>query len=154
MEKTINDITIPNDRTNKTYTKYTMVQPKTIKTSSTSQFIVLAIKILFVLIILFLLPKLVEAKKRRKAPPQRSVVAARKLRQHCETHVCTGRPAEESVNCISACLSPACFAQVYGDNPLEDGELDFDRALRFDDCFLEETQTARQRQRAVQSTTK
>jgi hypothetical protein len=40
-----------------------VVQPKatTIKTSSTNQFLVLAVKILFVLLILFLLPKLVQA---------------------------------------------------------------------------------------------
>ena len=123
-----------------------MVQPKTIKSSSTSQFIVTAVKILFVLLILFLLPKLVEA-RRKRTPPKRNAIEARKLRDFCETQVCGDYITEENLNCISVCLSPACFEQVYGTNPLEDGELDFDRVQRFDECFLEETRNARQRKR-------
>jgi len=122
-----------------------MTQPKTIKTSSTSQFLIIAVKIVFVLIILFLLPKLVEAKRRRKDQPRRTAVEARRLRQQCETQVCNAYITEENLNCISMCLSPACFQTVYGNEPLEDGELDFERAKLFDECFLEESRNARKR---------
>ena len=118
-----------------------------IKTSSTSQFIVIAVKVLFVLLILFLLPKLVDG-KRKKTPPKRTAVEARKLRLHCEQNVCGAYLMEENLNCVSMCLSPACYEKVYGDNPVEDGELDFVRAKLFDECFLEESFKARQRQRA------
>ena len=128
-----------------------MVQPNktVIKTSSTSKFVVTAVKILFVLIILFLLPKLVHA-KRRRTPPRRNAIEARKLRLHCEQHVCGAYVTEENLNCVSVCLSPACFDKVYGTNPLEDGELDFVRARQFDECFIAETRTARKRKRQEQ----
>uniref|UniRef100_A0A7S3P5K9 Uncharacterized protein n=1 Tax=Amphora coffeiformis TaxID=265554 RepID=A0A7S3P5K9_9STRA len=122
-----------------------MVQPKTVKTSSTSQFVVVAVKILLVLLILFLLPKLVEAKRRRKDQPRRTAIEARKLRLHCETQVCGACIMEENLNCVSMCLSPACFETVYGNEPLEDGELDFERTKQFDDCFMEESRNARKR---------
>ena len=117
-----------------------------IKTSSSSKFMVIAVKILFVLIILFLLPKLVEAKRKRTAP-KRTALEARKLRNHCEREVCGAYLMEEKLNCVSLCLSPACYETIYGDNPLEDGELDFTRAKLFDECFLSESRKARERQR-------
>ena len=123
-----------------------MVQPKTIKTSSTSKFVVTAVKVLFVLLILFLLPKLVHG-KRRKTPPRRNAIEARKLRLHCKRNVCGAYITEENLNCVSLCLSPACFETVYGLHPLEDGELDFERAKQFDECYMEEVRTARRRQR-------
>ena len=123
-----------------------MAATTVVKTSSNSKFIVIAVKVLFVLIILFLLPKLVEA-KRKKTPPKRTVIEARKLRNLCENEVCGAYLVEENLNCVSICLSPACYEKVYGENPLEDGELDFERAKRFDECFLEESRNARQRQR-------
>ena len=122
-----------------------MVQPKTIKTASTNQFLVTAVKILFVLIILFLLPKLVDGKRRKKDQPRRTALEARKLRMHCETQVCAAYIREENLNCVSMCLSPACFETVYGDNPLEDSQLDFERAKLFDDCYLKESRDARKR---------
>ena len=132
-----------------------MVQPKkpasvhtVVKTagSSTNKFVLMAVKILFVLVILFLLPKFVEA-KRRKPAPKRTVIHARTMKSTCETTVCGAYPLEEGLNCVSACLSPACFQQVYGVEPLEDGELDFARAQQFDECFLSELKQALQRQR-------
>ena len=121
-----------------------MTHPKLIKTSSTNKHVILLVKILFVLIILLLLPQFVTS-KRKRTPPKRNVLEARKLRQHCETTVCAAYILEENLNCISACLSPACFDQVYGQDPLQDGELDFIRAKAFDECFLEETRNAKRR---------
>lgn len=115
------------------------------KTSSTSQYVILAVKILFVLLILFLLPKLVQGRRRTKNPPRRVALQARRWRQHCETNVCGAYVTEENLNCVSACLSPACFERVYGEEPLEDGELDFGRARLFDDCYMEESRNAQRR---------
>jgi hypothetical protein len=123
-----------------------MVQPKrAVPSSTTSPWVVTAVKILFVLLILLLLPKLVEGKRKARAP--RLGVQARQLRQLCETEVCQGRYLEESLNCISLCISPACFQQIYGDGPLEDGEVDYSRARAFDACQAQESRRVRQRMR-------
>lgn len=71
------------------------------------------------------------------------------MRKNCETEVCGSYIPEESLNCISLCLSPSCYEQVYGDDtgPLEPGEIDYERTKRFDECFMEESKMARQRRR-------
>jgi hypothetical protein len=127
-----------------------MVQPKraaakSSTTTTTSPWVVTAVKILFVLLILLLLPKLVQAKRKARKP--RLGVQARQLRQFCETDVCQGGFLEENLNCISFCISPACYEQVYGDGPLEDGEVDWPRALAFDECQVKGSRLVRQRMR-------
>jgi hypothetical protein len=98
------------------------------------------------LICLCVFPEPVQAKRKRPAP-KRTIIEGRKLRDLCETQICSSYLPEENLNCISVCLSPSCFQQVYGESPLEDGEIDFVRAKLFDECFLEEIRVARQRKK-------
>ena len=50
------------------------------------------------------------------------------------------------MNCIFQCSSPACYEKIYAPNPLEDGEVDLDRARQFEECAEEEIKEARRRQ--------
>lgn len=52
----------------------------------------------------------------------------------CERVTCQSLPADENMNCVNECTSPKCFKQVYGEEPLEDGEIDTKRAREFNQC--------------------
>jgi hypothetical protein len=40
----------------------------------------------------------------------------------CEARTCSnGLPKDENMNCINNCTSPACYNEIYGKEPLEDG---------------------------------
>ncbi|CAB9503722.1 expressed unknown protein [Seminavis robusta] len=113
-------------------------------------FLVWAVKILLVLLILFMLPKLVEgrgrnAKKKRQRRKQEVMLSD--TRKICEHQVCSQWIPEESMNCVQMCLSPACYQDVYGSTPIEDGEINVDRARDFEKCVKEEMRLARKRQR-------
>jgi hypothetical protein len=41
---------------------------------------------------------------------------------------------EEAMNCIHQCRSPECYKLLYGEDPLELGQIDTARALEFDQC--------------------
>ena len=99
-------------------------------------YVVLAVKILLVLLILLLLPQLVESRnspgmKRKKRIQQKQMLE----RRRCERTVCKGQLVEENMNCLNECLSKDCFDAVYAANPLEDGEIDFQRGRDFDTCY-------------------
>ena len=49
-----------------------------------------------------------------------------------------GESPDERVNCVNKCLSPDCFTKIYGQNPLEDGEIDEFRKGRFSSCLISE----------------
>lgn len=57
----------------------------------------------------------------------------------CERTTCHQLPADENMNCVNECTSAKCFNQVYGDEPLEDGEIDVKRAREFSLCVRQET---------------
>jgi Domain of unknown function (DUF4787) len=44
---------------------------------------------------------------------------------------------EESHACVSRCMSLFCYEQVYGSNPLEDGEVDVERGRAFEACVYQ-----------------
>jgi hypothetical protein len=78
-------------------------------------------------------------------------------RNWCETanETCASMIAEESLNCIFECVSPNCFAEIYGKEPLEPGplepgEVDIKRAQEFEDCASEQLRQARREQRQEQ----
>lgn len=117
------------------------------ESSPWSYYIAIAVKILLVLIILFMLPKLVsggnnKAQRRRKL----SELRLRTLRWDCQNErpECALLIPEESLNCVNQCISPACFESIFAANPLEDGEVDFQRADKFEACAHEELRTLRQ----------
>ena len=58
--------------------------------------------------------------------------------RECEA-LCGQRLAlDEAQNCIHRCTSPRCFEEVYGENPLEDGEVDNPRRRAFSACLTRE----------------
>ena len=52
----------------------------------------------------------------------------------CESYCVGGKSSDERNNCISKCLSPICFDKYYSAQPLEDGEVDEGRKLKFSNC--------------------
>jgi Domain of unknown function (DUF4787) len=113
--------------------------------------------VLLILLILFMLPKLVEARANRRH--KRARVEVRNLRNQCQNDVCSTLrrphagggdlifvPPEEGMNCINLCISPVCYEKVYNIHPLEDGEIDLKRFQAFEDCALEEMRNLRKQQ--------
>ena len=78
---------------------------------------------------------LVSSKTPRQKRLDRSLTEARR---DCERKTCIHLPEHEATNCVNECLSPACFAQVYGEEPLEPGELDHARFRVFNACTKRE----------------
>ena len=60
------------------------------------------------------------------------------LRIKCESSVASDAPLEEQKNAIYECVSAACFSEVYGETPLEDGEVDTARYRLFTICARKE----------------
>lgn len=111
---------------------------------------VLFVKILFVLIIIFMLPSLVDGKrkrekKRRRANSVAGIVYRKRLEceADCMEHI---KYAEEAMNCIQECVSPICYNDIY-DTPLEPGEIDVDKALRLKTCAESEVTEIRRKER-------
>lgn len=111
--------------------------------SSTTPYLLLAAKIVLALIILFLLPKFVtggEHGGRRKL----SELRLRRFRSDCQNDSeCALMIPEESLNCVNQCVSPTCYVQIYHEEPLEAGEIDFPRAQAFDACVKKQLRELR-----------
>ena len=110
------------------------------------------VKILLILVILLLLPKLVQTRRgkrnyRTQKQRRRAEVLLKDTRMICEMKICIHFRPEEAMNCVNICISPACYQEVYGDMPLEDGEIDVDRAKKFEVCVQDELRQVRKRQR-------
>ena len=59
------------------------------------------------------------------------------MTKKCETNTyCSELELNERQNCILKCLSLPCYEELYGDNPLEEGEFDI-RYISFKGCFAE-----------------
>jgi len=57
----------------------------------------------------------------------------------CETGHCGDHILEESMNCVTECVSKRCHHEASFDvNPLEDGEIDEGRAIMFAQCVKHE----------------
>jgi len=111
---------------------------------SNSSYLLLAVKILLVLLILFLLPKLVDGRNSRRKRTEQDVRNSRKL---CEKEACRHLVPEESLNCVFECMSSSCYEQIYASNPLEDGEIDVSRARDFNSCVKDEKWIERKKRR-------
>jgi Domain of unknown function (DUF4787) len=112
---------------------------------------VLLVEILLVLVILFMLPKLVIAKPSAPTKRRKNSVHMQSLLTNCQSSTCSSFIPEEGLNCVLACMSPACYGIVYGPSPLEDGEVDFTRAAEFEACMKDELRTlsARKKNRSA-----
>lgn len=123
-----------------------MATPKLTR-PSTPSYLLLAVKILLVLIILFLLPKLVTGHRNSRTRTKRMDTELRSTRVLCEKDICSGFIPEESMNCVFLCVSPACYENIYANTPLEDGEIDIPRAKEFEKCVKDELKAMRKRER-------
>jgi hypothetical protein len=56
-----------------------------------------------------------------------------------------GASAIDMENCAMRCVSPECYENVYGDDPLEDGEVDVVRGRTFRSCARTAFRTAKLR---------
>jgi hypothetical protein len=125
-----------------------MATPK-LKPPSTPSYLLLAVKILLMLIILFLLPKLVTGGRQSRKRTKRMDIELRSTRVLCEKDICSGFIPEESMNCVFLCVSPACYENIYAIDPLEDGEIDIPRAKEFEQCVKDELKAMRKRERGI-----
>ena len=145
-------------------------------TTPTSRWVALLSKILLVVLILFLLPELVSAKPKKKnrawvnavndsisvhnfIPSSHHLFWHNDLISrlenlynaritHCETGECGHLILEESMNCVTKCVSEQCYKEVkYDEEPLEDGEVDMNRAILFAQCVRNEILKERARGR-------
>lgn len=67
----------------------------------------------------------------------------------CETGECGHIILEESMNCVTECVSKKCHREASFDtNPLEEGEVDEGRAIAFAQCVAKEIQRERSSARA------
>jgi Domain of unknown function (DUF4787) len=141
----------PNRRTQRpTAPTATVAAAATSSSLLSSHYVAVVVKILLILLILFSLPKLVtaeSAKQRRK----RTELKLRKLRWTCQNErmECARLVPQESLNCVNLCISAACYQQVYGEYPLEDGEVDVKRAMAFEGCVKNELRDLRQQKRPL-----
>jgi hypothetical protein len=125
---------------------------------------ILVVKILLVLLILFLLPKLVTTSAAGGAAAAAEPITGTRptgrgrriknrkqlnrqyysIRSSCEngSSECADVILEESVPCVTRCISSACHDRVYGDSPLEAGEVDRLRYAEFEACAKKEVKEA------------
>jgi Domain of unknown function (DUF4787) len=114
--------------------------------SSVAALLQYALALLPLLLPLLLLSVISPANAGTTKPAER-VAFSRELRRRqarCLRHDdCrdTSHDSGYSEDCELRCMSPACHNQVYADEPLEEGEIDIHRALRFRACLAREVKT-------------
>lgn len=68
-------------------------------------------------------------------------------RAECELELRDDEPCNASMieleNCILRCISHACYANVYGDDALEEGEVDIVRGRTYRSCARNELRNTR-----------
>jgi hypothetical protein len=65
-------------------------------------------------------------------------VGDREFRQRkvdCSSSECAGKTGADELNCTYKCMSPTCFAEIYGHDEIEEGEIDSSRSRLFNTCF-------------------
>ena len=74
--------------------------------------------------------------------------AYRAKKRECDvSSACESLDAAVGQNCVNACVSPACYAEIYAAEPLEDGEIDAKRARSFLSCVRKEAASERENDR-------
>mmetsp|Transcript_2165 Transcript_2165/g.3217 ORF Transcript_2165/g.3217 Transcript_2165/m.3217 type:complete len:151 (+) Transcript_2165:133-585(+) len=136
------------------------------KNDSADPWVSFLVKVLFVVTIILMLPKLVTGAKstrpRRHYQKKKRFRHIRALREYCldecadDDDMNTITLLEESANCINRCVSQPCYEKEYGNAPLEDGEIDLSRYQNFENCVLlelkEEARRENQKQREARRT--
>ena len=94
---------------------------------------------LFTFLLLFILAHLSIATRLKSMKGGSGVEREWRLRKsQCEAEDCSHFIPEEGYNCVHNCTSPACYEKIYSAQPLEDGEVDFDRYRKFVECLRSE----------------
>jgi len=62
-------------------------------------------------------------------------------REKCYRDACPAIKQELAINCINRCVSEKCYEEIYGQSPLEYGEIDNNKEKNFIECaYLDRTQ--------------
>ena len=77
------------------------------------------------------------AKSKRKKKWDRKVKSI-KLSCSNDMDKCGRLIPEENMTCVSMCMSTKCHEEIFAANPLEDGEVDYQRWTAFEKCVREE----------------
>ena len=104
---------------------------------SSNPYLLLAVKIMFVLLILLLLPKFVFGINNGGYKGRRTERKFNAIAIMCARDNCADLLLEENMNCVNQCIDQGCYTEIYGDRPLEDGEIDNVRTRAFEICFKE-----------------
>jgi Domain of unknown function (DUF4787) len=115
--------------------------------SSSNPYLLLAVKILFVLLILLLLPKFVFGVNNGGYKVQRAERKFNAIAIMCTRKECGDLLLEENMNCVNQCIDQDCYTEIYGDRPLEDGEIDNIRTRAFEMCFKDAIRKERMKSR-------
>ena len=94
------------------------------------------ILIILVIIMIVLDSNHVEAANTKRTKQQDKLWKTK--RKTCESITCAHLHIDESVNCVNQCTSDVCYKEVYGEEPLEDGEIDLGRHKKFMSCVRKE----------------
>ena len=86
------------------------------------------------LLLLLLLAEPAAARKHR----HKTTSSSNTRKRECEKNVCAGHHEDDKPNCVLRCQSEACYAEVYGGDELEPGEIDTRRARVFQTCLTNE----------------
>eukprot|EP00978_Attheya_sp_CCMP212_P034941 scaffold149445_cov61-Attheya_sp.AAC.1 len=106
---------------------------------SNRSYALLFVKILLVLVIILMLPKLVSGRSSRKTKKRRlSREFFLKQRECLQTGQCSVLIPEEATPCVAECISKSCSDEIYSANPLELGEVDTMREREFVACTKKE----------------
>merc|ERR1712232_593462 len=62
-----------------------------------------------------------------------------KVEEECSDQNCSHLHPDERGDCVAQCSSPACYAGIYKNAPLEPGEVDRPRARQFQGCRVSES---------------
>jgi hypothetical protein len=81
-------------------------------------------RLFFLLLLLSLASPALSKSKRQKADAQWK---SRKRDCERDAALCGGLVEEERGNCVNECVSAECYGEVFGEEPLEDGEFDAER---------------------------
>ena len=73
--------------------------------------------------------------------------AFRARRRERETQTCAGMQPGTNMNCVNKCISESCFDEIYGEEPLEDGEVDSKRSRLFQSCARKSLVAEREKRR-------
>lgn len=93
-------------------------------------------RVILAALILCLLPSVAAGKK--KHYHSGTTKTHWKRESECVKTVCKGFHSDENDDCVSRCVSEACYNEVYAAEPLEPGEVDKPRQIRFNSCVRKE----------------